>query len=72
MNELNGFKIVESLAFVVQYRFPRTKKRRIRNKWEQREENYRPREDAIIDYINKVMHLHPTALQKLKNYESNR
>ncbi len=35
-------KIIETTNLIEQFRFPRTKKRRIRNKWAKRNENYRP------------------------------
>lgn len=41
-------KIIESTNIVEQFRFPRTKKRRIRNKWAKRPENQRPASKAVL------------------------
>lgn len=43
-----GFRIITSEHLVVQYRFPRTKKRRIRKKWRQDPRNWKPDPRAYI------------------------
>lgn len=59
---ING-RIEASEAVQEQYRFPRTKKRRIRNKWAKRIENYRPARHAWV--INGTIYVHPTKLSLL-------
>lgn len=39
---MGGIRILESPYLVIQWRFPRTKNRRIRRKWAKRKENLRP------------------------------
>ncbi len=39
---MNGIKIIESNLLVEQYRFPKSKKKRIRVKWAKRPANWRP------------------------------
>lgn len=53
---LNTLRIVYSEVCVEQYRFPRTKKRRIRNKWAARPGNFRPSRNAFITDTMIVMH----------------
>lgn len=47
-----------------QYRFPRTKKRRIRNKWSKRQENFRPARHALLTEDGTI-YIHPTRLSLL-------
>lgn len=51
-----NFKIVESAAMVEQFRFPRSGKRRIRQKWENRNENFRPMMKAIQNGWKLICH----------------
>lgn len=59
---ING-RIEASEAVREQYRFPRTKKRRIRNKWAARPENYRPSRRAWV--LDGTIYVHPTKLSLL-------
>lgn len=61
-----GLTLVESVHLTVQYRYPRTKKRRIRNKWSKRPENFRPREDFLYDQARGVVYAHPIVARRLK------
>ena len=58
---LSGVKIVGDMLMVRsqhrQFRFPRSKKRRIRNKWAKRAENFR--DYPVVYMIDGVMHVHP-------------
>ncbi len=65
--KLNGLRIVESPLCVkrVQFRFPRTKKRRIRNKWLKREENVRYLPTAYLAPEN-TLYCHPAFTQRLR------
>lgn len=68
MNNLYGFDIIESHAMVetYQYRFPRSKKKRIRKKWDKRPNNFktRPRKD-FLQYGNHFI-CHPVMAAKLR------
>lgn len=52
-------EIRTSAALVEQWRFPVTKKRRIRSKWAKRPENLRPIRGGFHDTINGVYYMHP-------------
>lgn len=49
--------IIESPYITEQFRFPRTKKRRIRNKWSKRPENWRPSRRAYL--TGDTLYVHP-------------
>lgn len=60
-----GLKIVESEFLVEQFRFPRSKKKRIRKKWANRQENWRP--DIKRAYqIGDSLICHPIFAQRLR------
>jgi hypothetical protein len=59
-----------SIAVTEQFRFPRTKKRRIRKKWAMRPENIRPMEKALWDGLRNVFYVHPRSLLCKKMIES--
>lgn len=61
-----GPKLVESQHVTEQFRFPRTKKRRIRNKWTARPENHRPRRGVLHDKVNNILYVHPQYIGVLK------
>jgi hypothetical protein len=44
---MNGFQSIESANLTEQFRFPCSKKKRIRNKWAKRPENHRPARHAL-------------------------
>jgi hypothetical protein len=52
-------KIVTSTAMVEQFRFPRSKRRRIRAKWEKRPRNFRPMRAAFFYEAGNVIYCHP-------------
>jgi hypothetical protein len=47
-----------------QFRFPRTKKRRIRNKWKHRRENWKETPTAYL--IGGALYCHPSIAQKMR------
>lgn len=71
MNILNfgNVKIIESVHLTIQFRFPRTKKRRIRKKWAKRSENFKPREEVLYDKERNLIYAHPIIAHKLRIYE---
>lgn len=62
-------QIIESLycADKIQFRFPCSKKRRIREKWKKRAENYKivPWENFV--QMEKKLYSHPSLVNKLRN-----
>jgi hypothetical protein len=68
LNTLYGFRVVvdASLADRVQFRFPKTWKKRIRKKWAKRPENYRvvPRKDVYR--VGDRLLMHPALWEELK------
>ena len=69
MTNLFGYKIVTSPIMVdrFQFRFPRSKKRRIRKKWSKRYENYKtaPKEEVFI--IGDSIICHPSMAVKIED-----
>lgn len=63
-----GIKIIESINCCEnkQFRFPRSKKKRIINKWKKDSKNYKIIPKAIHDKINNVIYCHPTITAQLK------
>ena len=66
LGPFGGLTLVESVHLTVQYRYPRTKKRRIRKKWSKRPENFRHREDFLYDQARGVVYAHPIVARRLK------
>ena len=62
---LGGIPVYVSENLVEQYRFPRTKKRRIRNKWAKRPINFRPSR-KIYQSANGI-YVHPIMMAALRN-----
>jgi hypothetical protein len=63
--EIAGMTVLFSSNLTEQFRFPRTKKRRIRNKWAARSENRRP--STKILYDGQRMIAHPCMEAALRN-----
>ncbi len=64
LDQIAGLRIMVSTTIREQYRFPRTKKRRIRNKWSARDENWRPSRKAL--QTDSTLYMHPEFYAKLK------
>lgn len=69
-NTLYGFKIVEIPAMEiekrVQFRFPKSKKRRIRKKWSRRSENWKDVPQSGILMVNGTIFIHPLRMTELR------
>jgi hypothetical protein len=50
---------------VEQYRFPKTRKRRIRAKWAKRPANWRPARRGYLDTAHNVLYVHPDTLAQM-------
>lgn len=61
-------RIFESpyLTRLVQTRFPRSKKRRIRKKWAKRQENFRSEPDPCAYILSGVLYAHPATARAMK------
>ncbi len=69
MNNLySGFKIIESSTLVIkyQYRFPKSKRRRIRKKWKKDLKNWRTKADPQYYFLNNQIICHPVMTEKLR------
>lgn len=51
-----------SKIMVEQFRFPKSKKRRIRRKWAKRTENWRPMTKALFNKNTNEIYIHPNML----------
>lgn len=65
MNSLLGIEVITSHTLTVQYRFPRSKKKRIRKKWAAVNSNWRPY-GGFFKLPTGAILCHPTMLEKLK------
>jgi hypothetical protein len=54
-----------SKIMVEQFRFPKSKKRRIRRKWAKRTENWRPMTKALFNKNTNEIYMHPDMAAKM-------
>lgn len=61
--------INEHLVNWKQIRFPKSKKKRIRKKWEKQRKNWLaiPEPDVFIDKVKQVVYAHPITAEKLRH-----
>lgn len=68
--EITGFKIFINNSPIdhKQFRFPRSRKRRIRKKWSKRLENYKPVyiEGVLMDQARRVIYCTSATVEKLR------
>lgn len=64
-----GFDIIETDMLEEQYRFPRSKKRRIRNKWKKNKNNWRPITNRAFKYGGKIL-CHPIFAAELRKIQN--
>lgn len=64
------YNIIESPFMVEQFRFPKSRKKRIRNKWAKRPENWRPNLKTTYIIGNNIF-AHPVLAQKLREKINN-
>jgi len=66
---LYGFKIIDSFAMrdKIQFRFPRSKKKRIRKKWAKQNKNYKfiPKQEMLI--MGNQIICHPIIAQQIRD-----
>lgn len=72
VSPLAGYQIIESVTLFVrreQYRFPRSKRRRIRRKWAKRASNWRLGADPsiLVDPANGILYMHPQTAARLRS-----
>lgn len=53
---VNGLLIIENPKLVIQFRFPRSKKKRIRKKWSKNPLNFKPDEHVYISHDRCLAH----------------
>ena len=68
---LYGLKVIESVHLprfkLVQFRFPKTKRRRIQKKWTKKDSNFKQvKSPTMLRYGNTII-IHPEDLQILKS-----
>jgi len=61
-----GYRVIACATLKEQFRFPRSKKRRIRKKSAKREKNWRPSTMIYMDHERKLILCHPSMLPKLR------
>ncbi len=63
---IHGLRLVESVEMVVQFRFQRSKKRRIRKKWAKRKRNFKPRQECFLLVSKGIVIVHPVIAAKIR------
>lgn len=63
---LAGFSIYESAAMCVQFRFPRSKRRRIRDKWAKDKRNFKPSLNVLRS--GNTLICHPVMAARLREH----
>lgn len=61
-----GMKVYTNPFLTKQFRFPRSKGKRIRQKWAKRPENFRPSRDCLIDKQRGAIYCHPVIADELE------
>lgn len=68
-----GMPIVTSfhLTETIQFRFPKSKKKRIRKKWSKNESNYRLAPSSNLYITNNTIYMHPETRKKIHKLMEN-
>lgn len=59
-------RIVSSPGMMEQFRFPRSKGKRLRKKWRKDRRNWRPMRSALHDVERGVVYAHPVVVERLR------
>lgn len=59
-------KIITNPNFVKQFRFPKTKKKRIRKKWWKNPKNHKPDTENFLCLQDGTIIIHPIAMKKVQ------
>lgn len=65
-NNFGAMRIFSDPGMVEQFRFPRAKGKRIRNKWKKNARNFRASRHALIDQQRGNIYCHPTMCAEIK------
>lgn len=68
MYQQSGLTVVETDMLIEQFRFPRSKKKRIRNKWSKNKNNFRPITNRAFKYQGKIF-CHPIFAEKMRKIQ---
>lgn len=60
-----SFKIIPTKTMVKQFRFPRSKGKRIQKKWKKIPSNFKPSRDVIIDNQHGIIYCHPSIYSEI-------
>ena len=66
MPSLGGIKIITDPKMVEQFRFPRSKSKRIKNKWQKKPTNFRPAKHTLMDQRRGIVYCHPAVAEELR------
>lgn len=66
-NSLKNLKIYQSEFLEEQFRFPKSKKRRICKKWYNKKENWRPITDRAFKFSDECIVCHPVFAERIEN-----
>jgi len=59
-------RFISSAAMIEQFRFPRSKGKRIKTKWRKNPKNFRPSRQVIIDKIRGIAYAHPVVVAEIR------
>lgn len=65
-SNFGAMRIFQVSSMVEQFRFPRSKRKRIRNKWRKRSSNFRPSRHALVNQRRGHIYCHPTTYEEIK------
>lgn len=65
-NNFGAMRVFTDSSMVEQFRFPRSKRKRIRMKWKKRPENFRPSRCALVDQRRGNIYCHPAMYAEIK------
>lgn len=66
LHSLGGIKIITDPLMVEQFRFPRSKGKRIKLKWKKRPANFRPAKHTLMDQQRGLVYCHPAVAEELR------
>lgn len=69
-NNFGAMRIFTDPGMVEQFRFPRSKGKRIRNKWKKQQKNFRPSRHALVEQRRGNIYCHPTMYTEIKRQVS--
>lgn len=65
-NNFGAMRVFTDANMVVQFRRPRSKRRRIQNKWKKNKANFKASKHALVDQSREMIVCHPIMYEEIK------